>query len=98
MSNKFKSAALLKILVTLVLSRGYECIIHDIACKYNDINVSDLRKLEKLHIKRNKSQLDINFLINCKISGVFPRFIYANIRNIDEYDTLCFMFKGKIEK
>ena len=40
-------------------------------------------------IKRNKSQLDINFLINCKTFGVFPKFIYVNIRNIDEYDTLC---------
>ena len=90
MSNKFKSVVLfLKILVTLVLSRGYGCIIHDIARKYNDINVSDLRKLEKLLIKRNKSQLDINFLINCKTFGVFPKFIYVNIRNIDEYDNLC---------
>ena len=73
----------------LVLSRGYGCIIHDIARKYKDINVSDLRKLEKLHIKRNKLQLDINFLINCKTFGVFPRFIQVNIRNIDEYDTFC---------
>ena len=31
----------------------------------------------------------INFLINCKTFGVFPKFIYVNIRNIDEYDTLC---------
>ena len=62
MSNKFKGVVLfLKILVTLVLSRGYGCIIHDIARKYKDINVSDLRNLEKLHIRRNKSQLDINF-------------------------------------
>ena len=90
MSNKFKSVVLfLKILVTLVLSRGYGCVIHDIARKYKDINVSDLRKLEKLHIRRNKSQLDINFLINYKTFGVFPKFIYVNIRNIDEYDTLC---------
>ena len=57
MSNKFKSSVLLlKILLTLVLLvRGYGCIIHDIARKYKDINVSDLDKLEKLHIKRNKS-------------------------------------------
>ena len=41
-------------LVTLVLSRGYGCIIHDIARKYKDINVRDLRKLEKLHIRQNK--------------------------------------------
>ena len=32
----------------LVLSRGYGCIINDIARKYKDIDVSDLRKLEKL--------------------------------------------------
>ena len=90
MPYKFKSVVLfLKILVTLVLPRGYGCTIHDIAHKYKDINVSELRKLEKLHIKRNKSQLDINFLINCKTLGVFPVFIYVNIRNIDEYDTLC---------
>ena len=90
MSNKFKSVVLfLNILVTLVISRSYGCIIHDIARKYKDINVSDLRKLEKLHIKRNKSQLGINFLINCKTFGIFPKFIYVNIRNIDEYDTLC---------
>ena len=90
MSYSFKSVVLfLKILVTLALSRGYGYIIHDIARKYKDINVCDLRKLEKLHIKRNKSQLDINFLINCKTFGVFPKFIYVNIRNIDEYDTLC---------
>ena len=57
MSNKFKSVVLLlKILPTLVLLvRGYGCIIHDIARKYKDINVSDFGKLEKLYIKRNKS-------------------------------------------
>ena len=57
MSNKFKSVVLLlKILLTLVLLvRGYGCIIHDITRKYKDINVSDLGRLEKLHIKRNKS-------------------------------------------
>ena len=90
MSYSFKSVVLfLKILVTLVLSRGYGCIIHDIARKYKDINVSDLRKLEKLHSKRNKSQIDINFLINRKTFGAFPKFIYVSIRNIYEYNTLC---------
>ena len=94
MSNKFKSVvSFFKVLVTLVLSRSYGCIIHDIARKYKDINLRDLRKLKKLHIKRNKSQFDINFLINCKTFGVFPKFIYVNIRNIDEYDTLSFKKK-----
>ena len=53
---------------------------------YIDINVCDLRKLEKLHIKRNKAQLDINFLINCKNFGVFPKFINVYLPNVDEKD------------
>ena len=57
-----------------MLLRGFGCIIYDIGRKYKDINVSDLRKLEKLHIKRNKTQLGINFLINCKTCVVFPNF------------------------
>ena len=72
-----------------MLPRGYGCIIHDIARKYKDINISNLLKLEKLYIRENKLQLDINFLINCKPFGIFPKFIYIHIWNIDEYDTLC---------
>ena len=68
-------------------------IIYDIAAKYKDINLSDLRKLEKLDIKRNKSQLDINFLINCKTFFVFPKFICVSIWSINEYDTLCLKIK-----
>ena len=90
MSKKCKIVVLfLKISVTLVLSRGYGCIIHDAARKYKDTNVIDLRKLEQVHIRRKKAHLDIKFLIKCKTFGVFPKFIYANIWNIDEYDTLC---------
>ena len=76
----------LKILISVVLSRNFGNIIHDIAQNYIDINVSDLRKLEKLHIKRNKAQLDINFLINCKNFGVFPKFINVYLPNVDEKD------------
>ena len=50
------------------------------------MNVSDLRKLEKLHIKGNKAQLDINFLISCKNFGVFPKFINVYLLNIDKKD------------
>ena len=69
-----------------MLSRNFGNIIHDIAQNYININVSDLRKLEKLHIKRNKAQLDINFLINCKNFGVFPKFINVYLPNVDEKD------------
>ena len=84
---KLKSVVLfLKIFISLVLSRNFGNIIHDIAQNYIDVNVSDLRKLEKLHIKRNKAQLDINFLINCKNFGVFPKFINVYLPNVDEKD------------
>ena len=69
---KLKSVVLfLKILVNLVLSPNFGGIIHDIA--------------QKLHIKRNKAQLDINFLSNCKNSGVFPKFI-VHLLNVDKKD------------
>ena len=64
--------------------------------KYIDINVSDLRKLEKLHIKQNKAQLDINFLINCKNFGVFPKFINVYLPNADKRD--MYGIKKKLRK
>ena len=69
-----------------MLSRNFGNIMHDIAQNYININVSDLRKLQKLHIKQNKAQLDINFLINCKNFGVFPKFINVYLPNVDEKD------------
>ena len=76
----------LKILVSLVLSRHFGNIIHDIAQNYMHINVNDLWKLEKLQIKRNKAQLDINFLITCKNFGVFSKIINVYLLNVDEKD------------
>ena len=73
-----------------MLQRGYSYIIHDIARKYKAINISDLHKLEKLHITDNKPQLDINVLINCETSGVLQT-LYMFIFRI-------LMFKEKIEK
>ena len=66
-----------------MLSRSFRYIVHDIAHNYIDIKVSDLRKL---HIKRNKVQLDINFLISCRNFGVFPKLINVYLPNIDEKD------------
>ena len=90
---KLKSVVLfLKILISLVLSRIFGNIIHDIAQNYIDINVSDLPKLEKLHIKRDKAQLEINFLIDCKNFGVFPKFINVYLPNVDEKDMCICLF------
>ena len=81
---KIESAVLLlMILIRLVLSRNFGNIMHDTAPNYIDINVRELQKLEKLHIKRNKPQLDINFSINCKNCFVFSKFINVNLPNVD---------------
>ena len=67
----------LNMLISLVLSRNFGNIIHDIAQNYIDINVGDLR---------NKVQVGINFLINCKNFGVFPKLINVYLPNVDEKD------------
>ena len=85
----------LKILISIVLSRNFGNIIHNIPHKskivfnkqkYININVSDLRKLQKLHIKLNKAHLGINFLTNCKNFGVFPKFFNVYLPNVQEKD------------
>ena len=49
MSKKFKNIVVfIKIIINLVLLRSFGNIIHDIAYKYDELSVSDLRKLEKL--------------------------------------------------
>ena len=44
--------------------------------KYNSsLDIKDLRKLERLQVKVNKSKLDLNFLKNCELFHVYSRFI-----------------------
>ena len=61
--NLFKKVILyLKCLAVFVQLRHFSDIIHDVARKYNEeINVSQLRKLEKLCKKVEKVDLDITF-------------------------------------
>ena len=70
----------------LVLSKSFDKTIHDIARKYDNLNVSDLRKLVKLHIKWNRGETDINFLKNYKCFGVFPKFLRFQLPNVDNRD------------
>ena len=69
----------LKLIVTLILNRPFGAIIHDIAEKYEEIGVVDLRRLEKLTLKQKKGELDITFLKNCQNFHVFPKFLNFNI-------------------
>ena len=62
---------LLDLLVSFISNRPFGSIIHDIAIKYEEINVGDLRKLEKLTLKQKKAELDITFLKNCQNFQLF---------------------------
>ena len=58
----------IKFISICMLNRNFGNFIDDVAQKYeNDINVADLRRLEKLHKKAKKVDLDLNFLknLNC---------------------------------
>ena len=61
-------------------------MVHKIAQNYVNIIVGYLWKLEKLHSKQNKVQLDINFSINCKNVGVFTEFINVYLLNVHKKD------------
>lgn len=70
----------LKCLTIFVLNRNFGNLVHDVAHKYNEqLDVADLRKLEKLHKKVEKVTLDITFLRNCDTFNVVPKFLCFNI-------------------
>ena len=71
-----------------MLSRKTINIYNDIARKYWNVTVNDLRKYEKLECKKNKLKLDINFLNNCKQFGVCPKFLIFKLQNVSNKDTL----------
>ena len=76
----------IQIILHFVLSRRIINIYNDIAQKYSNINVQELRKYEKLKFKINKLKLDINFLQNCKQLGVFPKFLIFRLPNVSNRD------------
>ena len=76
----------LKISLSLLLSRPFGNIIHDVAQKYEQIDIADLRKLEKLSIKSRKAELDLYFLRNCQSFNVFPKFLCFNLPNTSQHD------------
>ena len=83
MWNFTKVVFFLKILSCFVLSRKFGKLIHDLAHKYQGLNVSELRKFEKLHTKFKKAELDVNFLSNCKTLNVIPKFLCFRLPNTD---------------
>ena len=90
MFRKFKSVVVFfKILVTLVLSRPFGKVVHDLARKYNgSLVISDLRKLEKLTTQLRKAELDVRFLKNCQAFGVYPKFITFHLPKVSNFDAV----------
>ena len=54
---------------------------------YENVEVFQLRKLERLSIKIRKSELDIKFLRNCKIFNVITKFLSFNLPYTNEVDS-----------
>ncbi len=70
-----------------LLARPFGRIIYDVAARYDEINVGDLRKLEKITIKIKRIKNDIAFLKNCQTFQVFPKFVTFRLPLTTEYDT-----------
>ena len=90
MSFTFKSLVLfIKIVTKLLLLRPFGNLIFDLAAKYDNVAIADLRKLEKLSIKEDKAALDLSFLRNCQSLNVLPKFVCFNLPNVSQLDTIA---------
>ena len=49
--------------------------------RYGNAALKDVRKLEKLDLKKRKAQLDINFLETCREAKVMPTFLQFRLAN-----------------
>ena len=78
----------IQIILSFVLSRIIINIYNDIARKYRNVTVKDLRKYEKLEYKKNKLKLDIDFLNSCKQLGVYPKFLIFKLPNVSNKEAL----------
>ena len=55
--------------------------------KYSELSTSKLRKLETLSIKLKKADLDVTFLLNCKVYKVIPKLLAFNLPNANDSDS-----------
>ena len=89
MSTKLKTCLIiLNFIIHLLHKRPFINILHDIAKKYEGINVGDLRKFDQFTFKFKKACLDITFLNNCKNFGVFPKFISFKLPGVSQRDVI----------
>ena len=74
-------------IISLLLHRNFGSIVYDIVQKYENFEVFQLRKLEKLSIKIGKAELDIKVLRNCKLFNFIPRFLGFDLPHTNEVDS-----------
>ena len=55
----------IQFVISIILCRPFGHIIHDIANKYDQISLADLRRFEKLSQRCKKADLDVAFLKSC---------------------------------
>ena len=88
MNKHFKTfVSYLYLITCLLLHRKFGNITHDIVQKYENVDLSQLRKLEKISIKIGKAELDIRFLKNCKLYNATPKFLCFNLPGANETDS-----------
>ena len=73
-------------ILSFLLSRKITNVYNDLARKYANVTVKDIRKYEKLDNKNNKLKLDIDFLNNYKQLGVYPKFLIFKLPNVSNKD------------
>ena len=74
-------------ITSLLLHRNFGSLVYDIVQKYENFEVFQLRKLEKLSIKIGKAELDIKFLRNCKLFNFIPKFLDFDLPYTTEVDS-----------
>ena len=76
----------LTVIVYLLTFRPFGSVIYDVAEKYDGTSVAELRKMERVALKKCKAGLDLTFLQNCKLFRVFPKFISFRIPYGNSHD------------
>ena len=61
------------------LRRKFGNVIHCTVLKHEDVDIFQLRKLEKISVKIGKAELDNIFQNNCKLYKIFPKFLCFNL-------------------
>ncbi|XP_033104127.1 uncharacterized protein LOC117106794 [Anneissia japonica] len=90
----------LKFVFILLSVRKFGCIVNEFT-QTSTVTKQDLRLFEKLSKKLKKADADIHFLKNCRIFGVFPKFITFKLPNVSSSDTYAIrsrLLKSQINK